>query len=200
MKLDKNKKISEQSERAILPKLRVLGQLIIVAILVSVIAVIVHAAISPDDSGLHTGDAVQSSASTTKPASTSSPTAQKPNEAKSTPSLKSYTPPVCTKVPIPYTTTYVNVTYLSPGQTQSTGGVDGYRDSCTASSTGYKPADAVLQPYNKIIYVGVAAAAPPAPTYSYADVMQIARNNCARFNGSSAYEACIQAILRQYGF
>jgi len=35
---------------------------------------------------------------------------------------------------------------------------------------------------------------------SYADVMQIARNNCARFNGSSAYEACIQAILRQYGF
>ncbi len=68
--------------------------------------------------------------------------------------VSAYIPSNCSKIPIPYTTSYQNVSYLSAGQTQSSGGYDGYKVTCTVSSTGYKSPDYTIQPINKITYVG----------------------------------------------
>ena len=84
MKIGKHKEATEKSKRVMPPKLMLLAKLFIIAILVSIIAVIVYTAVSPDDSGLHTGDAVPSSTSITKPTTPSGSTAQKSNGTNNT--------------------------------------------------------------------------------------------------------------------
>ncbi len=69
--------------------------------------------------------------------------------------VTAYIPSNCSQIPIPFTTSFQNVTYLSEGQTQSSGGYDGYKVICTASSSGFKPSDYTIQPINKITYVGI---------------------------------------------
>jgi hypothetical protein len=68
--------------------------------------------------------------------------------SKATANVKPYIPSNCTTVTIPYTTSYQNVSYLTIGQSQTSGGIDGYRVSCSASSSGYKP---LITPYNQLI-------------------------------------------------
>jgi hypothetical protein len=123
------------------------------------------------------------------------------------PTSASYIPSVCTKMTIPYHTSYKNVTYLSVGQTSEFGGENGYREACTPDSNGYRPSDIVVQPFDKTVYVGTSSpspaptATPPASnTMSYSQAYSIALNNCAQFGNSSAYEVCISAVLKKYGF
>lgn len=66
-----------------------------------------------------------------------------------------YKPPVCKKTPIPFKTVYEEVTWLDPGETESfSDGIDGYIEKCSADSTGYKPPDFKIEPYDKTIYIG----------------------------------------------
>lgn len=65
-----------------------------------------------------------------------------------------YVASVCTKTVIPYETEYIDVDYLYVGETQEYSGWDGYKETCTADSTGYKPSDYTSQPYNKKVYRG----------------------------------------------
>ena len=87
-----------------------------------------------------------------------------------TANVKPYIPSNCTTTTVPYTTSYQKVSYLQSGQTQSSGGIDGYKVSCMASSTGYKPADYTIQPINKIVYQGTGTTSSSyAPTYTTSD-------------------------------
>lgn len=72
----------------------------------------------------------------------------------SIPKPKPYVASVCTKKTIPYKTKYENVSYLYVGETDSYGGTNGYTETCTADSTGYKPADFTSQPFDKTVLVG----------------------------------------------
>jgi uncharacterized protein YkwD len=74
------------------------------------------------------------------------------------PQYKPYVAPVCTKIPIPYSTTYVDASYMDVGQTSSSGGIDGYTNTCTADSTGYQPPDYTISPINKTVYTGTRTA------------------------------------------
>lgn len=67
---------------------------------------------------------------------------------------KPYVPFKCTKTPIPYQTVYKEVNYLYVGETDSYGGYDGYIETCTAGSDGYKPPDYRSEPIDKTVLVG----------------------------------------------
>ena len=73
-----------------------------------------------------------------------------------------YIPSNCSKTPIPYSTSYQNVTYLSPGVTSSYGGYDGYKVTCSADSTGSILPGYTIQPINKVVYVGTGSASTPS--------------------------------------
>lgn len=38
------------------------------------------------------------------------------------------------------------------------------------------------------------------PTYSYSEALSIAQNNCAQYSNSSAYQQCVIAYLRKFGY
>ena len=120
-------------------------------------------------------------ASTTPPATPpSTPATQtsysNPNSSTNYQSV--YIPPACTKTVLPYSTSYQDASYMDVGQTSSYGGTDGWIKSCTADSTGWKPADLTFQPYNKVVYVGTRQPAPtPTPTY-YPSYNYAAKNAC----------------------
>lgn len=117
---------------------------------------------------------------------------QKQSSPSFTPQQKPYIASVCTKTTIPYTTEYVNDPNMYEGSTYEGGmGWDGYKETCTADSTGYKPADYTSPPYNKKIYVGT----KPKPNYSSSQPKDYSR--CNQFLGTGAYQACVDAINRQ---
>src|SRR3990167_10535713 len=70
------------------------------------------------------------------------------------PKIKPYVPSVCHKIPIPYKTIYINVSYLYVGETSEWGGTDGYTEICGPDSYGNTPSDFPFQPFDKTIYVG----------------------------------------------
>lgn len=72
----------------------------------------------------------------------------------SAPVQKPYVASVCTKTPIPYQTTYENVSYLYVGETSSYGGYEGYTSTCTADSEGYTPPSYTISPIDKTVLVG----------------------------------------------
>lgn len=72
----------------------------------------------------------------------------------SSPAPKPYVASKCTKTVIPYKTVYEEVSYMYVGETSSYGGYDGYIESCTADSTGYKPPDYKSSPIDKTVLVG----------------------------------------------
>jgi len=76
------------------------------------------------------------------------------------PAQKPYVASVCTKTPIPYKTITIEDPYRYVGNNYSYGGTDGYLETCTTSSSGYKPSDFRYTPYDKTIYVGT----KPLPT------------------------------------
>ena len=96
-----------------------------------------------------------------------------------------YIPSNCSKSPIPYTTSYQNVSYPSPGVTSSYGGYDGYRVTCSPDSSGNVIPGYTIQPINKIVNVGVGSATTPStPT----------QNNQARQKCISDYNAVIAQL------
>lgn len=119
------------------------------------------------------------------------------NKPTSTPSntYKPYVPYTCTKTPILYKTTYVNSLGLYVGETISIGGDDGFKSTCTADSSGYKPADYISEPIDKTVYVGTAAKPSSGPTQAELDAARQQRiNNCIqyikRLSSGNAYEQC----------
>lgn len=102
------------------------------------------------------------------PGKVSSPTQQ--NDQNTTTTTKPYVASVCTRTTIPFETVYVDASYLYVGESQGYGGWDGYKETCTADSTGYKPADYTSQPYNRTVYRGTkpkpSNTAPTPPTGS----------------------------------
>lgn len=84
-----------------------------------------------------------------------------PQNSPAQPAPKPYVASVCTKTPIPHQIRYEDVSYLYVGETRDYGGgMDGYTETCTADSYGYKPPDYTLKPYDKTIYRGT----KPLPT------------------------------------
>lgn len=66
----------------------------------------------------------------------------------------SHDPIKCSKTPIPYKTIYIDANYMYVGESTEYGGVDGYKETCTGSSGGYRPSDFTLPPLDKKIYRG----------------------------------------------
>jgi|GEM_PF-4854355 len=105
---------------------------------------------------------------------------------------------------VPYTTTYKNVESLEAGKTESSGGTDGYTSVCKLNGKIYS--SLVFAPINKTVYVGTmvepttTTPTAPTPTYTYAQAYELAVNNCRVAGNTSAYEPCIVAYLRKYGY
>ncbi|MDB5176047.1 MAG: hypothetical protein JWM81_905 [Candidatus Saccharibacteria bacterium] len=109
-------------------------------------------------------------------------------------SFKPYTAPFCTTVTLPYKTVYKNVTYLSVGQSNESGGIDGYTKTCTPDSTGYKPPDITYLGMDKTVYIGIQETGPTAR--DSADQRQAEVNLCiqqlqALSPNSNAYMQCL---------
>jgi cytoskeletal protein RodZ len=115
---------------------------------------------------------------------------------------KPYVASVCTKIPIPYKTVYINASYLNVGETSEWGGRDGYTQTCTPDSNGNTIDSYTSPPSDKTVYVGtkVQPTAATTPQISQGEAYRIAQNNCSRFSGSSSYEVCIRAVLQTYGY
>lgn len=116
---------------------------------------------------------------------------------------------VCTKTVIPQSTVYEDVSYLYVGETKTYPGIDGWRQTCTASSDGFKPADVVSPGLPTKIYRGTKprpeTTPTPANTYSYSQALSTAQGQCSPIaqgsgTGSSSYQLCIQTVLKQYGY
>lgn len=115
---------------------------------------------------------------------------------------KPYVASVCTKTVIPHETEYIEVDYLYVGETREySSGWDGYKETCTADSTGYKPADYTSPPYNKKVYVGTKQKHTSSGSESQSTMTyQQAYNNCSAQGvpgNSSAMQQCINAYLSQ---
>ena len=130
---------------------------------------------------------------------------QKPN------TQYSYKPSECTNTPIPYRTYYRDDPYLYVGETDEYGGTNGSKATCKSAFNGSTYSYTVTYPYDKVVYRGTKTKEPvastPANTYTYQQVLSIAKNNpncvtiaLASGTGSSAYLVCIQTVLKQYGF
>lgn len=124
-------------------------------------------------------------------------------------SNNNFVPGVCKRTTIPHQTVYENTETLYVGQTQvAYSGTDGWRQTCTANSNGYKPDDVVFDGMPTKILVGtkpIPPPQPPAPSYSYDYAMNVARNRCSPIaqgsgTGSSAYQVCISTVLKDYGY
>jgi hypothetical protein len=88
-------------------------------------------------------------------------------------------PSQCTTVAIPYITTYQNVSYLNVGQSESTGGLDGYRVSCPGDSQGNGKYEYTIQPINKVVYSGTYLSEPTyVPPVSYPVIETDAKQKC----------------------
>lgn len=97
-----------------------------------------------EESTTITDGAIQGASVTTK--SSATPVDIKPS---------AYVASVCTKTILPFETIYKDDIYLEKGKTWFTPGFDGYVQTCTADSNGYKPQDNRLEPSNKTVWVGV---------------------------------------------
>jgi hypothetical protein len=118
--------------------------------------------------------------------------AQQQSSPSFSPQHKPYVASVCTKTTISYKTEYINDPGMYEGSTYESMGWDGYRETCTADSTGYKPADYTSPPYNRKIYVGT----KPKPTY-YTSPQPKDYSRCNVALGTGSYQTCIDAINRQ---
>lgn len=102
------------------------------------------------------------------------------SEATAVAAAKPYVPSNCTEIPIPYKTEYQNASWLKTGKRQSLmDGMDGYRVTCTADSSGYKPPDYTIEPINETVYIGTGTTTP-APTAPQPTGNTQARDKCIR--------------------
>lgn len=115
--------------------------------------------------------------------------------------------PVCTRTPIPYTTTVqLGLASLGAGQYTISGGIEGYTESCTANSAGWKPQDRSVQPINRIIYVGTGgptATTPPRTSPPEPDQYDRIVNDCSNIltgtGNNEAYQLCVSILVRYFG-
>jgi len=130
-------------------------------------------------------------------------TQSQPSQSTSnnTPVIKPYMAPVCTKTPVPYEIKYIDVSYLYVGETEEYGGRDGYRETCTADSTGYKPPDFTSPPYDKTIYRGTKPK-PSSSTNTPSLTYQQAYSNCNAILGQhgASNSSAMQQCLAAYGY
>lgn len=125
----------------------------------------------------------------------------------------SYKPPVCTKIVIPYTTTFKLATYLGAGQMTSYGGTDGYKETCTADSSGYVPSKSPVDPVNKVISIGDGggslSVAPHPQSVPYEEAYSRALPACDEFNRVTNYDPAatqwclntvVAGIMHYYGY
>lgn len=98
-----------------------------------------------------------------------------------------YNAGVCTKIPIPYKTKYEYVSYLYEDERNEYGGTDGYTETCTPDSFGYKIPDFTIQPNDKTVYIGTKKRGP-----SQAELDAAARQKEAE--RQSRIAACIKYI------
>lgn len=119
-------------------------------------------------------------------------------------------PTVCTTTTTPYQTYFRYDSTMYVGETYEYGGTNGSKKICKyASGQTFTYTD--VDPYDKVVYRGTKAkkaeTITPTVTYTYEQALSIARNTypCpviaqASGTGSSAYQVCIQSVLKQYGF
>lgn len=142
-----------------------------------------------------TGSENQPTPQTTTPTNNTTNQGTQSTGATNSPNTyKPYVASVCTKTVIPYETIYEDASYLYVGNT-SVGfpGSDGYIETCTANSNGYKPADFKIEPLSKTVYVGTMPTGPTQAELNAQRQQRIANciANIQRLSpGSNAYEQC----------
>lgn len=127
-----------------------------------------------------------------------SPQTQSPGTLNTGNKSSAYKASVCTKTVLPYTTEYRDSATMAVGQTQVLfSGKNGYKNTCTPDSNGYKPQDSTLPPIPAVVWVGTKTTTTvtnPPRTYEQA------ANYCATHGvpgNSSAWQQCINAYLSQ---
>lgn len=115
--------------------------------------------------------------------------AQTPPTGSQAPTYKAYTAPVCTNTVIPHGTDTIYDKYSYLDEVTTIEGRDGYTETCTADSTGWKPTDNHRDPINTKVYQGTKAR--PAPGQSRQDEI----DKCVAYikqlsPGSNAYMQC----------
>jgi len=206
------------------------GNLIVTVIIVAILASIATAAV------VHNSQAPNNQTPATQPEQLTSgnsqisglsPSSSNSNSNKSsatnnrsggtssstTSSIKQYVAPACTKTPTPYKTSYFEATWLGAGSITSTGGTDGYTETCTADSNGYTPQIVPLNPLNRVIDVGDGGASLATPIHDGETYDEVYNNRAlpacdnllaATNNDPAAKQWCINnivaAILHYYGY
>lgn len=102
--------------------------------------------------------------------------------------FKPYIEPVCTRSVVPYQTKYISVSYMDVGQTSEFGGINGYAETCTASSSGYTPTPITMPAMDKTVSVGTRV---KATTYTTQPALNY--SICNGLQGSSLYQ-CEMAV------
>lgn len=108
---------------------------------------------------------------------------------------------------VPYKTTY-SLTHDSSGSVTISEFKNGYTTKCTGDLTGYMyPANMVYPPIDKHIYIGDGGASLVPPintgrTYEdvYAQVSEGCKNVLSKTNDNTAYQMCIDPVMKYYGF
>lgn len=116
---------------------------------------------------------------------------------------KPYSPSKCTTVTVTPSTEYINASWLYPEESYTSPGINGQKTTCSPDSNGV-----VLNPsvdsagLSTRVYTGTKQrpTPPPPPQYTYAEASAMATNNCRFAYNTSAYEPCIAAYMRQFGY
>lgn len=159
----------------------------------------------PETSVQNTSD---TSSTSEQPSTTPTNTSQNAgaNSYNSRP-VNTYIASVCTKTTIPFTTTYLDTSWLAQGDSRTYGGVDGWSQTCTADSNGIKPMDLNVPPYNRTVYTGTgpnySAVTPVTPSNNTSTPMTLsqATNYCMGKGipgNSSAWDLCINSAMGKY--
>lgn len=132
------------------------------------------------------GEPLNSSSQTTQPASTQS-------SSNSKPSASSQSQSDCKREEIPYKTTYQNVTYLKKGQTQESGGYNGFMSYCGSEEPF------VAKPVDKIVYVGTAPTDEEIEQQRIAAQVELeAKQMQWNRDYASAYQSCLSSLPNNY--
>ncbi len=101
-----------------------------------------------------------------------------------------YVAPVCTKSVLPHGSRTVQQPYSYTDETRTVRGSDGYLQTCTADSTGWKPADVRKEPVDTVVYQGTRSREADADA-AYARWITKCRQQFG--DVSSAYQQCVQS-------
>lgn len=99
----------------------------------------------------------------------------------------------CVRNEIPYRTTYQDVTYLKKGQTQESGGYNGFMSYCGSEEPF------VAKPVDKIVYVGTAPTDEEIEQQRIAAQVELeAKQMQWNRDYASAYQSCLSSLPNNY--